>query len=61
MKPGTRPVRGDEAGRDRRLFDGFIHAGNLAYLALMTLFPFVIVAAAVARCSARRKGGAQTS
>ena len=26
--------------------DGFIHAGNLAYLALMTLFPFFIVAAA---------------
>jgi len=29
--------------------DGFIHAGNLAYLALLSLFPFVIVAAAVAR------------
>ena len=28
--------------------DGFIHAGNLAYLALMTLFPFFIVAAAIA-------------
>ena len=28
--------------------DGFIHAGNLAYLSLMTLFPFFIVAAAVA-------------
>ncbi len=28
--------------------DGFIHAGNLAYLALLTLFPFFIVAAAVA-------------
>ncbi|WBH18337.1 YihY/virulence factor BrkB family protein [Sphingomonas radiodurans] len=27
--------------------DGFIHAGNLAYLALMTVFPFFIVAAAV--------------
>jgi len=27
--------------------DGFIHAGNLAYLALMTLFPFLITAAAV--------------
>ena len=25
--------------------DGFIHAGNLAYLALMTVFPFFIVAA----------------
>ncbi len=29
--------------------DGFIHAGNLAYLALLSLFPFVIVAAAVAK------------
>jgi membrane protein len=28
--------------------DGFIHAGNLAYLALLTLFPFFIVAAAIA-------------
>lgn len=29
--------------------DGFIHAGNLAYLALMTVFPFFIVAAAIAQ------------
>ena len=28
--------------------DGFIHAGNLAYLSLVSLFPFFIVAAAVA-------------
>ena len=28
--------------------DGFIHAGNLAFLALMTLFPFCIVTAALA-------------
>jgi membrane protein len=28
--------------------DGFIHAGNLAYLSIVALFPFVIVAAAVA-------------
>lgn len=27
--------------------DGFIHAGNLAYLALVSLFPFFIVAAAI--------------
>ena len=27
--------------------DGFIHAGNLAYLALMTVFPFFITAAAI--------------
>jgi membrane protein len=29
--------------------DGFIHAGNLAYLALLTLFPFFIVLAAMAQ------------
>ncbi|CAN5238181.1 hypothetical protein BH09PSE3_BH09PSE3_13090 [soil metagenome] len=28
--------------------DGFIHAGNLAYLSLLTLFPFFIVVAALA-------------
>lgn len=28
--------------------DGFIHAGNLAYLALMTIFPFFIIVAAMA-------------
>ena len=28
--------------------DGFIHAGNLAYLSIVALFPFIIVAAAVA-------------
>jgi len=29
--------------------DGFIHAGNLAYLALLALFPFFITAAAIAQ------------
>ena len=29
--------------------DGFIHAGNLAYLALLALFPFFILAAALAQ------------
>src|SRR6476619_3446806 len=28
--------------------DGFLHAGNLAYLSIVALFPFIIVAAAVA-------------
>ena len=39
--------------------DGFIHAGNLAYLALMTVFPFVIVAAAAARLFGQTEGGLQ--
>src|SRR5690349_24910043 len=28
--------------------DGFIHAGNLAYLSILALFPFFILAAAIA-------------
>lgn len=28
--------------------DGFIHAGNLAYLSILALFPFIILAAAIA-------------
>ena len=39
--------------------DGFIHAGNLAYLSLMTLFPFFIVAAAVASIFGRTQDGLQ--
>ena len=35
--------------------DGFTHAGNLAYLSLMTLFPFFIVTAAIARLVGRRE------
>lgn len=37
--------------------DGFIHAGNLAYLSLVALFPFFIVAAAVARLFGRTQDG----
>ena len=37
--------------------DGFIHAGNLAYLAILSLFPFVIVAAAVARIFGQTEEG----
>ena len=37
--------------------DGFIHAGNLAYLALLSLFPFVIVAAAIARLAGQSVEG----
>jgi membrane protein len=33
--------------------DGFIHAGNIAYLALLTLFPFFIVLAALAQLLGR--------
>jgi membrane protein len=40
--------------------DGFIHAGNLAYLALLSIFPFIIVAAAVTRLFGQTEGGLQT-
>ena len=40
--------------------DGFIHAGNLAYLALLAMFPFFILAAAVARLLGRTEDGALT-
>lgn len=37
--------------------DGFIHAGNLAYLALLSIFPFVIVTAAIARLFGQTEEG----
>ena len=40
--------------------DGFIHAGNLAYLALLAMFPFFILAAAVAQLLGRTEDGAMT-
>ncbi|MFN3725727.1 MAG: YihY/virulence factor BrkB family protein [Allosphingosinicella sp.] len=40
--------------------DGFIHAGNLAYLSILSIFPFIIVAAAVTRLLGESEGGMQT-
>ncbi|MDQ3247452.1 MAG: YihY/virulence factor BrkB family protein [Pseudomonadota bacterium] len=40
--------------------DGFIHAGNLAYLALLAMFPFFILAAAVAHLLGRVEDRALT-
>ena len=40
--------------------DGFIHAGNLAYLALLAMFPFFILAAALAHLFGRTEDGALT-
>ena len=37
--------------------DGFIHAGNLAYLAMVALFPFFILAAALAKLLGRSEDG----
>jgi membrane protein len=40
--------------------DGFIHAGNLAYLSIVALFPFIIVAAAVAHLLGQGQDAALT-
>lgn len=40
--------------------DGFIHAGNLAYLSLMTVFPFFIVTTAIASLFGQSEEARQT-
>ena len=57
MKPGQYPFEVVKRVVVGVYNDGFIHAGNLAYLALMSLFPFVIVAAAVARLFGQTEEG----
>lgn len=39
--------------------DGFIHAGNLAYLSLLALFPFFIVAASIASIFGQTQDGTE--
>src|SRR5687768_6191717 len=56
MRPGTYPFESMTRVAAGVYNAGFIHAGNLAYLALLSLFPFVIVAAAVARLLGQREG-----
>lgn len=60
MRPGEYPFEVMKRVAVGVYNDGFIHAGNLAYLSLMTVFPFVIVAAAVARLFGQTEGGMQT-
>src|SRR5687768_16233585 len=57
MKPGEYPFEVVKRVAVGVYNDGFIHAGNLAYLALLSLFPFVIVAAAVARLFGQTEEG----
>jgi len=59
MRPGQYPFEVVKRVAIGVYTDGFIHAGNLAYLALMTVFPFVIVAAAAARLFGQSEGGLQ--
>jgi len=60
VRPGTYPFEVVKRVAIGVYNDGFIHAGNLAYLAILTLFPFVIVAAAVARVFGQTEGGINT-
>ncbi|MFN3389103.1 MAG: YihY/virulence factor BrkB family protein [Allosphingosinicella sp.] len=57
MKPGQYPFEVIKRVAVGVYNDGFIHAGNLAYLALLSIFPFVIVAAAVARVFGQTEEG----
>ena len=57
VRPGTYPFEVMKRVAVGVYNDGFVHAGNLAYLALLTIFPFVIVAAAIARLFGQSEGG----
>lgn len=48
LRPGARPFEVLKRAAVGVYYDGFIHAGNLAYLSLLSLFPFFIVMAAFA-------------
>jgi len=49
LRPGTRPFEIIRRVGIGVYNDGFIHAGNLAYLSLLSMFPFFILAAAIAQ------------
>lgn len=60
VKPGTRPFEVVKRVAVGAYNDGFIHAGNLAYLAILTLFPFFIFAAALTRLLGSAADGQRT-
>ena len=60
LKPGAYPFEVVKRVAVGVYNDGFIHAGNLAYLAILALFPFFILAAAVAQLLGRGEDGART-
>ena len=55
VRPGSKPFEVVKRVAVGVYNDGFIHAGNLAYLALLALFPFLILAAAVAHLIGRNE------
>lgn len=60
LRPGARPFEIIKRVAVGVYNDGFIHAGNLAYLALLALFPFFIVAAALANLLGQSQSGRMT-
>ena len=60
VKPGSRAFEVVKRVAVGVYNDGFIHAGNLAYLALVSLFPFFIFAAAVTSLLGRTQDGMRT-
>ena len=57
VAPGSRPFYVARRVLVGTYFDGFIHAGNLAYLALIALFPFFITATALMSAFGRTDEG----
>ncbi|SNS64128.1 membrane protein [Sphingomonas laterariae] len=53
VRPGTRPFEIAKRVIVGVYSDGFIHAGNLAYLSMLALFPFFIILAALAQAFGR--------
>lgn len=59
IRPGTRPFEVLKRVGVGVYNDGFIHAGNLAYLSLLSMFPFFILAAAIAQLLGSTQGAQQ--
>jgi membrane protein len=57
VRPGTRAYMVAKRVFVGTYFDGFIHAGNLAYLSLIALFPFFITATALMSAFGRTEEG----
>ncbi|WP_114227088.1 MULTISPECIES: YihY/virulence factor BrkB family protein [Sphingomonas] len=60
LKPGQRPFEIAKRVLVGVYSDGFIHAGNLAYLSLVAMFPFFISAAALAHLLGRSEDAMHT-
>ena len=60
LKPGAYPFEVIKRVSVGVYNDGFIHAGNLAFLALLALFPFFIVATALATLVGQTESGSMT-